>query len=212
MALSNYTESSSSSPAFTSPSSSILKIYFISIDFVGHMNASIGLAQALARRGHQISFLLNESNAGRFVRYGPFREIILSDNTTKSAQDKEDDTKHKDAKNLKIIQQFSEGKNLGIHDAKNSTEMMKNYIKVSQKLIEFHLEQLIKNEPLIEPILQQERPDLMIMDCSTIYPCILRSGIPYISQFSTQPLWAYYIHNMNDDYYRNLVPPYWSGK
>src|SRR5699024_1793295 len=42
-----------------SPSPKSLKILIHSLDGAGHLNACIGLAQALASRGHQVIFAIN---------------------------------------------------------------------------------------------------------------------------------------------------------
>ena len=44
-----------------------LKIYIHSLDGAGHLNACIGLGQALAKRGHKVSFLVNVGFKGWFL-------------------------------------------------------------------------------------------------------------------------------------------------
>lgn len=39
------------------------KLQFI-INYLGHINAAIGLGQAAAKRGHKVSYLLNEAFKG----------------------------------------------------------------------------------------------------------------------------------------------------
>lgn len=46
---------------------SIKKLQFI-INYLGHINAAIGFGQAAAKRGHKVSYLLNEAFKGEAVR------------------------------------------------------------------------------------------------------------------------------------------------
>lgn len=41
-----------------------LKIFIHSIDGQGHLNATLGMAQALAKRRHQVIFLVNNAFKG----------------------------------------------------------------------------------------------------------------------------------------------------
>ena len=45
-----------------------LKIFVHSVDGAGHLNASVGMAQALVKRGHKIQFLLNDAFKGQFAK------------------------------------------------------------------------------------------------------------------------------------------------
>lgn len=61
--------------------SETLKIFFYAIDGTGHINACVGLAQPLAKRGHKIYFLLNDAFKGQFAKFG-FEEILLTQKPT----------------------------------------------------------------------------------------------------------------------------------
>ncbi len=47
---------------------SIKKLQFI-INYLGHINAAIGLGQAAAKRGHKVSYLLNEAFKGEAFNF-----------------------------------------------------------------------------------------------------------------------------------------------
>ncbi|OTF82765.1 hypothetical protein BLA29_015043, partial [Euroglyphus maynei] len=64
----------------------------MAVDGVGHINACVGLAQPLKKRGHEIIFLTNEFFSGNYEKFG-FKEIVLK--SAKVGQIKNDD------KNLK---------------------------------------------------------------------------------------------------------------
>ena len=53
-----------------------LTILFAPIDAVGHVNACIGLAEALKDRGHRIVFLVSKPYSGQLFSYGFEEEIF----------------------------------------------------------------------------------------------------------------------------------------
>ena len=53
-----------------------LNIVFYPMDPVGHVNASIGVAQVLLEAGHRIQFIISELWKGKLVGYG-FEEVVV---------------------------------------------------------------------------------------------------------------------------------------
>ena len=53
-----------------------LTIYFYAMDGTGHLNACVGMAQALEKRGHKIVFLFNAAFKGQYSHFG-FQETLL---------------------------------------------------------------------------------------------------------------------------------------
>jgi UDP:flavonoid glycosyltransferase YjiC (YdhE family) len=53
-----------------------LTILFVPIDGIGHVNACIGIAEALKERGHKIIFAISKSWNEKLVKYG-FEEELM---------------------------------------------------------------------------------------------------------------------------------------
>ena len=54
-----------------------IKILVVTLSAHGHINACHGLCEELIKRGHEVTFLLDPSFAGRLTRYG-FKEYIVN--------------------------------------------------------------------------------------------------------------------------------------
>ena len=57
-----------------------LKIYIHTFDGAGNLNACIGISQALAKRGHKISFLINIGFKGWFEQCLLYRICCFKNN------------------------------------------------------------------------------------------------------------------------------------
>ena len=162
-----------------------LKIFFFSVDGAGHLNACVGMAQALAKRGHQIIFLLNDANAGQYIKFG-FEEILLK--TPSSITDNQ----KQQPKNL--IKEFADHLiKSGTLSAKSPVEKLRDQLK-NGKVGDFikrlyHI--LVPQNPLIADAIQQHKPDLVIIDHFLIPPAIPLSGVPWFFLFSGNPLALY---------------------
>lgn len=66
----------------------LLNIFFHCLDGTGHLNACIGLGQALANRGHTVTFLITNLFKGQVTTSFGLREVILYDNS-KAKEEKE---------------------------------------------------------------------------------------------------------------------------
>ena len=175
------------------------------MDAVGHINACVGLAQALAKRGHSIYFLTNPSFAGTFEKSG-FNEIILIG----------------DENHQTIIAAKMKAKQEATHPLEAIAARLERIRKTNwlsekssyEKILEFNpnephdfllerYEELRAVHPQIEAAIKQELPDLIIIDRFFIPPCIAYGTIPWASLFSGNPL---HLYDSPD------VPPRSSGK
>ncbi|CAG2114558.1 unnamed protein product, partial [Medioppia subpectinata] len=55
-----------------------LTVLFVPIDAVGHVNASVGIAEVLIQAGHQVVFVVSDQWRGRLTKYG-IQEILLTE-------------------------------------------------------------------------------------------------------------------------------------
>src|SRR5882724_9911701 len=53
-----------------------LKIFVIPIEFIGHTTACIGLGQAMVERGHEVTFVIDDSRHAIFKQYNFNIEIV----------------------------------------------------------------------------------------------------------------------------------------
>src|SRR5699024_11115496 len=96
-----------------------LKIFFYSMDGLGHLNACIGMAQALAKRGHSIHFMLNEVFQGNVRKFG-FDEILLRNRPN----DKVSSNSEEEAKSNIIKQNAENVLKSGLFCGKSSLEKL----------------------------------------------------------------------------------------
>ena len=54
----------------------MLTILFSAVDGVGHVNACIGLAEVLHKRGHKIVFVVGKEFEGKLTSFGFHEEIL----------------------------------------------------------------------------------------------------------------------------------------
>ena len=153
-----------------------MKIFMYAIDETGHFNALIGLAQTLAKRGHKIYFVEPEKLAGKFKRFG-FEEILLTYENA-SVNYTETDPIRDWAEFLKREGHFSE------KPAKDKLAMFEPICEVLfQKALQF--------QPQMEAAIRCEKPDLIIVDQMFHLPAVVFSGVPWIRNWSTNPLMIY---------------------
>ena len=58
-----------------------LTVLFIALDGYGHINACIGIAQQLARRGHRVVFAIERAWRGTAAKYEGIEEAEIVDPT-----------------------------------------------------------------------------------------------------------------------------------
>ena len=148
----------------------MLKILFIPIGAVGHVNSAIGMAQVLAESGHKVIFALNTTWRGKLERYG-FEEVLFKQENMKEGVDP--------AENLALIliEKGMIGKLTPLENALKFAEVM-----------ETADHELIKVDKIIEDLLPQINPDVIICDQIWCLPSVEKSGIPWVLVCSCNPL------------------------
>ncbi|XP_046913805.2 NDP-glycosyltransferase YjiC-like [Dermatophagoides farinae] len=173
-----------------------LKIIFFSMDGVGHVNACIGLAQALANRCHEICFLTRKNFAGTYERFG-FKELIwgIEDNTKNS----NDQSK---IHPLKAQQDMLDGiRKSPFLSNKSPIEKLTAFGSENDFMKKMSLE-IQEEHPKIKMLIEQELPDLIIVDHFIVAPCIAYGQIPWAFLFSGNP--AFFFESPD-------IPPVMSG-
>lgn len=176
-----------------------LKIFFQACDGIGHINACIGLAQALANRGHRITFLNNRNFIGTFLKYG-FDEIILDDGDDENNVD--DRVKSHPIESVPVTQSFVES---GFLSAKSSYDQLDLFDRHKNENLFCKLiyDDFKKVHEHMANVLKTEQPDLIVIDNSLIPPCIAFGQIPFIYSWSANPLMMFR---------SDKLPPMMSGK
>lgn len=155
------------------------------MDGTGHLNACVGLAQALARRGHEITFLLNAGFAGQFRKFG-FEEILL--------KTREQELKQQEAKEEALENPIKEMAKMllesGVMNGKSSFEKLEAGAKGEEEFCAQQYEVAADFNPQIEQAIKQHTPDLIILDILLIPPAVLKVSrqIPWIFLSSGNPL------------------------
>jgi len=178
-----------------------LKIFFHAMDGIGHLNACVGLSQALAKRGHRIYFLVNDAFKGQYAKYG-FDEILLHQAKSKGPEESEGQTEKKNP----VKEMAEKLKENGFLGPKSPVEKLRDHLertKEGDEMMEVFLQQAIDYNPQIAAVIERELPDLFIIDSFLIPPAIKRAPLPWIYSFSANP---------NFLYRSDKLPPFGSGK
>ncbi|UXI16442.1 hypothetical protein NH340_JMT02388 [Sarcoptes scabiei] len=151
-----------------------MKIFIHLVDLVGPQNACIGLGQQLIRRGHSVYFLINGDFANKFSRFSK-KFIILPLETPRLEAEK-------NAVELNA-ENFSE---LGLFDPISPIMKVKKmfgseFIQGSERNADFY-------ESQIKAYIQQEKPDVIMVDVQLMSPCLMNSSIPWVYIFCCNPL------------------------
>ncbi|KAI2797952.1 hypothetical protein BLOT_013861 [Blomia tropicalis] len=165
-----------------------MKILFFAVDAAGHLNACVGLAQALVERGHKVKFLLNESFKGQFGKFG-FDEMLLKPAPMPNFEGKEKKTDEPPVNPIKVMAEML--LKSGFLSSKTPLEKMKENKKFGDEFLTRIYDGLVHFNPQIEEIIKNEKPDLLIVDHFIVPPCFPKSGIPWMFLFSGNPLNLY---------------------
>ena len=185
------------------------KIFIYSVDGVGHLNASIGLGQALLNRGHEIYFLCTLMFVDMIKKYG-FKEIVLTtkqheqaNNNNKSDADGEEEKKNAHPIQsidmmIKTLQQ------VGILSDVRPIDKLKIFDSTRDDSIGTHMynETIEIHQQFVDAI-QREQPDLIILDTMLVDPFIAFGQIPWALSWSANP--TFLLTNHPD------IPPTCSG-
>ncbi len=148
-----------------------LKILFIPIDCVGHVNACTGIAQVLKERGHRIIFAIFESWSGELVKYGFEEELI----TLKSRDPDEDPAKY-------WADRFVNG------GAIQSFTPLEKAVNIQTKMLQIFIEDTKSLDLIASKLIERIKPDVIVLDQVNCMPSVETSGIPWVKSCSFNPL------------------------
>ena len=175
----------------------LLKIFVYAVDGIGHLNACVGVAQALAQRGHSITFLVNEGFKGQFEKYG-FIEILLK----KSAPPTKDgeapakpENPVKEMANMLI--------KMNILGPKSPLEKMREHLETDPEMFKELHKSMPELNVQIEKAIEEGQPDVFIVDSFVIPTAVLKASCPWIFLCSAQPLTVFPS--------KGKLPPYGNG-
>ena len=156
---------------------------------VGHVNATIGVAEALKDRGHRLVYVITKPYEGKLVKYG-FEEEVLE---------------NKEIENKKPGEQAGlRMKELGIMSGISSIEKM----RIMATTVQFNgfermLDQRKFEDKQIKEVVEKINPDVIIMDDFIGLPSVVYSRKPWVFLGSANPV--FYIGG-------DQLPPAASGK
>nr|XP_027198080.1 uncharacterized protein LOC113792389 [Dermatophagoides pteronyssinus] len=168
------------------------RILFTPVNGVGHVNACIGIAKSLLKRGHRIGFFVERTYNGKIQKLG-FEEFCYEPSFFGVK---------KDTANLKnpgesAAQYLVDKKIIG---KQNTLEQLK---KLTEKPDEsMNIKRFEDNEKL-KQVIESFQPDLFIVDNIVLEPIIDCSKKPWIKIMSVAPL--VYLYDIDH------LPPAWSG-
>ena len=169
------------------PSKKSLNIVFYSVEAVGHMNASIGIAQVLLEAGHRVQFIISELWKGNLIKYG-FEEVVIPQQTTPANVDP----------SAHSSDQFQKG---GALDSGSPLDKIK---AIWTNIVPINIRELKYIDPILEDLLTTLKPDVIIMDQVLCVPAVEKSGIPWIYSCSFNPLMGFQMRSSIDD---DVLPP-----
>ncbi|XP_054163836.1 NDP-glycosyltransferase YjiC-like [Oppia nitens] len=170
-----------------------LNILVSVMDGVGHVNACIGLSQALQKRGHKITFVIEKAYKGKLAEFG-FEEEIIDRNEESSDETKPKTDKRPGEEAATRLAQS------GLFSTMSSLEKLKKMSKMP--IFENGVQRAKKDNSKFTEIVVKLNPDVIIIDDFVGRPALIYSGKPWISIFSGNPLFA-----IEDD----KTPPFSSG-
>ena len=161
------------------------KLLFLPIDAVGHVNANIGVAQVLMKRGHSAYFAVNEQWKGRLSKYG-INEVFLNQDDVPSDGDPA----------LRYANLLIEMEIL------KSCSTLESTTNIFIKFLPFMGKSIKAMDPKVEQLLKTLSPDIVFIDNLIHIPSVEVSGIPWVFLSSMQPLFNFDCE---------VTPPYGSG-
>ncbi|CAG2107418.1 unnamed protein product [Medioppia subpectinata] len=159
-----------------------LTALFIPINYVGPVNASIGLAQVLKHSGHRVVFAARNEWSKR-LKSLDFEVEILGEETAGVAVDSAD------ANAQQITSTFVDSTPLA-----KALHCMSTVLTVT--ISEAH-----KDEPILKALIKRLKPDVIITDHVITLPSIAGSDIPWIFSYSANPL------SLDTGYEDKRLPP-----
>ncbi|CAF4037837.1 unnamed protein product [Adineta steineri] len=143
-----------------------LTILFLPLDTLGHIHASIGIAEPLKQRGHRIVFGIATGWKGKISPYG-FEEILYGEDTQPA----------------ELYVNFIKA---------CSAELRKSsydQLAVFEHCVQRNLINSVKyNDPFFRDLIKQIKPDIIIVDHYFCQPAIVTAGVPWVWLMSSNPL------------------------
>ena len=165
-----------------------LKVLFIPVNGVGHVNACTGIAQVLIDNGHEVIFFISDQWTDNLSRYG-IKEI-------RHAEPVENDLGDQDASAFWA----QKVKEIGLINDKSPLEKMINFGK---NCYDMNMTRNKFIDKLLDKLLPELKPDLIVVDHVFPLTAVEISGIPWVLVCSMNPLYI-----LEDD----RTPPNGSGK
>lgn len=151
-----------------------LTILFAPMEGVGHVNACIGLAEALHSRGHKIVFVVVQEFKGKLSSYG-FHEELLE------VEEQKEDLKPGENNADSLMKE-------GYMSPMSSFEKLK--ISTNSDLLNEWVKKAKDSEPQLKQIVAKHKPDVIIIDAFIGSPTLIYSEKPWVRVFSGNPLSA----------------------
>ncbi|CAG2121264.1 unnamed protein product, partial [Medioppia subpectinata] len=151
-----------------------LTILFAPVEGVGHVNACIGLAEALQSRGHDIVFVVDQTFKGKLSPFGFTEELFESGETDQMPGEK--------------FARYMLGSGL-LSDASPLQKMkiMQNMSSLGKMIATKR-----SNEPKLKAVIDKYRPDLYVLDDIMGSPTLIHSSKPWVAVCSMQPLYVFW--------------------
>ncbi len=178
------------------------------MDSAGHIYPCVGLAQALAKRGHAVHLLLNEAFVEEFSRFGfpivALKRTSLETETEENSPPSDDDDDDKTAKSKRTLNDpikdmaellLSSGF-ISPGTALERLQRMDDPTAWLGRLYSAHADY----QPQLAEYFRSERPDLAIVDSFLLPPALHQAALPYVFVNSGSPLELY-------DSSRDRLPP-----
>ncbi|CAF0997574.1 unnamed protein product [Didymodactylos carnosus] len=150
----------------SSSSKKQLTILFVPLDTLGHIHASIGIAELLKQRGHRIVFGVATGWRGKISPYG-FEEFLYGE----------------EAKPSQIYIDFIKA---------SADELRKSsygQLAIFEHSVQRNLTNNVKyNDPFLRDLIKQIKPNIIIVDHYICQPAIVTAGVPWVWLMSSNPL------------------------
>ena len=151
------------------------------MEATGHINACLGLAQELYKRGHDITFLVSKAYDGFFNKYG-FSEIILKKKELSEEAKKEN--KGEDPVKFMANRLLE----WGVLSNKSAIEKSKIVGEVGVKVFEESLENVSEFHDQMKQAIEDGKPDVILVEHFVVPPCIMMGDVPWVFVFSCNPV------------------------
>ena len=155
-----------------------LKVVFAPTELAGHVNAGIGLAITLRSRGHHIHYVINEYH----------KEIVSDLGFDISVVDYDDHDDFEVIYYRMIAWFYKQDLLTTINYLANTKQNITDFFRMMKRFV-------VKDQ-MLEKIIEDTDPDLIVIDDLFVYPAIHKSGKPWVFFYSPNPLWFYQDHNL----------------